>query len=98
MKNWSQIESVQYRKNTSKTILAIFKSFKQPSDRHLATKPTQQVSYIYQLTLPYFNFFCQPFHTPFYYSVFDQRLFCCYEKLFQPVHKNVIKTQDMIGP
>ena len=31
------------------------------------------------------------FHSPFYYNVFDQRLFCFYEKLFQPVHKNIIK-------
>ena len=47
--------------------------------------------YINKLALPYFNSFCQPFHIPFFYNIFDQRLFCCYEKLFQPVHKNFIK-------
>ena len=47
--------------------------------------------YIYKLTLPYFTSFCQPFHIPFFYNIFDQRLFCCYGKLFQPVHKKVIK-------
>ena len=47
--------------------------------------------YINKLSVPYFNPFCQPFHIPFFYNIFDQRLFCCYEKLFQPVHKKVIK-------
>ena len=47
--------------------------------------------HINKLTLPYLSSFCQPFHIPFFYNIFDQRLFCCYEKLFQPVHKNFIK-------
>ena len=47
--------------------------------------------HINKLTLLYFNSFCQPFYIPFYYNIFDQRLFCYYEKLFQPVRKNFIK-------
>ena len=45
--------------------------------------------YINKLTLPYFNFniFCQPFHIPFFYNIFDQFLFCCYGKHFQMVYK-----------
>ena len=47
--------------------------------------------YINKLTLPYFNSFCQPFHILSFYNIFDQCLFCCYEKRFQPVHNKVIK-------
>ena len=47
--------------------------------------------YIYKLTLPYFISFCQPVGISFFYNIFDQRLFCGYEKLFQPVHKKFIK-------
>ena len=47
--------------------------------------------YINKLTVPYSNSFRQPFPILFYYSIFDQRWFCCYEKLFQLVHKKVIK-------
>ena len=75
---------------------------KVPSNHQIGTQlSNQQTSklneYINKLTLPYFNSFCQPFHTKFYSNLFDQRLLCCYEKLFQPVHKNVIKNQDMIA-
>ena len=48
-------------------------------------------AYINKLTSPYFNSFCQPFHISFSYNIFDQRLFHCYKKLFQPVHKKVFK-------
>ena len=54
---------------------------------HTNTK-SKLSEYINKLTLSYFNSFCQPFHIPFFYNIFDQRLLCCYEKLlFQPVHK-----------
>ena len=33
----------------------------------------------------------KPTAIPFFYNIFDQRLFYCYEKLSQPVHKKVIK-------
>ena len=59
-----------------------------PSYHNNATSKLNE--YINKLTLPYLNSFCQPFHIPFFYNIFDQRLFCCYEKLFQPVHKRVI--------
>ena len=49
--------------------------------------------YINKLTLPYFNSFCQPFHIPFF-IIFDQCLFCCYEKLFQLAHKKDIKSRN----
>ena len=38
--------------------------------------------YINKLTLPYLNYFCQPFHIPFFHNNFDQGLFGCYEKHF----------------
>ena len=50
---------------------------------------------INKLTLPYFTSFCWPFHIPFFYNIFDQRLLCCYEKLFfQPVHKKLWKLRN----
>ena len=55
------------------------------------TNTSKLNEYINELTLTYFNSFCQPFHIPFFRNIFDQHLFCCYEKLFfQPVHKKVI--------
>ena len=39
-------------------------------------------------------------HIPLFYNTFDQCLFCCYEKLFQQVHKKGLKkvfNQEMIG-
>ena len=50
--------------------------------------------YICKLTLPYFTSFCQPFHISLFYNIFDQRLFCCYEKRFQPVHKKLLKSRN----
>ena len=33
-------------------------------------------------------------HSMFHsFITFDRRLFCCYENLFQPVHKKVIKVK-----
>ena len=53
--------------------------------------------YINKLTLPYFSSFCQPFHIPFFYNIFSQRLFCCCKKLFQPVRKKVIKINKWLA-
>ena len=49
--------------------------------------------YINKLTLP----FCQLFHIPFFYNIFDQSLFYCYEKLFQPVHKKVTEIKKWLA-
>ena len=49
--------------------------------------------YINKFTTPYFNSFWQLFHIPFFHNIFGRRLFCCYEKLFQQVHKKVIKVE-----
>ena len=53
--------------------------------------------HINKLTLPYFNSFCQPFHIAFFYNIFDQRLFCCYENLFQPFYKKVIEIKKWLA-
>ena len=53
--------------------------------------------YINKLTLPYFYSSCQPFHIPFFYNIFDQRLFCYYKKLFQPILKKVIKIKKWLA-
>ena len=49
--------------------------------------------YVNKLTTPYFNSFSQPFHIPVFYKIFDQRLLRCYENLFQPEHKIIIKIE-----
>ena len=53
--------------------------------------------FINKLTLPYFNYFCQPFHVPFFYNIFGQRLISFYEKIFQPLHTKVFKIKKMTG-
>ena len=50
-----------------------------------------------KLTLPYFNSFCQSFSISCFYNIFDQCLFCCYEKLFQRVHKKVTKIKKWLA-
>ena len=60
-----------------------------PSHQTYTTSKSNE--YINELTLPYFGLFFQTFHIPF-----DQRFFCCYEKLFQPVHKKVIKIKKLL--
>ena len=32
-----------------------------------------------------------------FYNIFDQRLFCSYENLFQPVHKKVTKIEKWLA-
>ena len=49
--------------NTNKAVLAIFKSFEQPSDTYLSNQHNKNVKRIYEqvhkkLTKPYFNSFC----------------------------------------
>ena len=47
---------------------------------------------IKKLTLPYFESFCQPFHIPFYYNVFDQQ-FCSYKNFFNRYIKTLLKSK-----
>ena len=94
MKIWSQMNQFNVGKNTNSNpcYLQSFQTviIQGPSYQTNTTRKLNE--YINKLTLPYFNSFCQPFHIPFFYNnIFDQRLFCCYEKLFQPEHKNFIK-------
>ena len=59
--------------------LCYFQNFKQPSDTSLVIKGNKVYKlneYISNSALPYFNSFCQPFHIPFFYYIFDQSLFC----------------------
>ena len=58
---------------------------------------TASCEYIKKLTLPDFYSFCQPFHIPFFYNIFDQRLFCCYENFFQPKHKQFIEVKKLLA-
>ena len=59
---------------------------------------TASCEYIKKLTLPDFYSFCQPFHIPFFYNIFDQRLSSCYEKLFHAADKKVIKIKKLLAP
>ena len=79
----SMSEKIQTKQSLLSSKVA--SSHKIPSCQTNATNKLNE--YTYKLTLPYFTSFCQTFHIPFFYNISDQRLFCCYEKLFQPVHK-----------
>ena len=88
----SQIEPVHCRKKHKQNSVCYLRKF-QAAIRYLAIMPRHKKlnEYINKLTLPYFNSFCQSFDIPFFDNILDQRLLCCYEKLFQSVHKKVIK-------
>ena len=91
----SQIEPVLCRKKYKQNNPCYLQEF-QAAIRYLAIIKSQLNEYINKL--PYFNSFCQPFYIPFFYNIFDQHLFCCYEKLFsQPVHNKVIKMKKWLA-
>ena len=99
-----EMKNINFESNITSSIfneriLVILKSSKQPSyipsyHTNITSKLNECIN---KLTLPYFNFFCQLFHIPFFYNIFDQRFFCFCKKLFQLVHKKVIKIKKWLA-
>ena len=100
-------ENIDFESNRTSSLLGKIQtkqsllSLKVSSSRQIPSYQTNTKSkwndYINKLTLRYFNSLCQPFHIPFVYNIFDQHLFCCYEKLFQSVRKKVIKIKKWLA-
>ena len=92
----SQIEPVECRKKiqTKQSLLSSKVSNRHQISNYQTNTTSKLNEYTNKLTLPYLNSFCQHFLIPLFYNIFDQHLFCCYEKLFfQSLHKKVIKTK-----
>ena len=67
----SMLEKIQTKQSLSSS--KVSRSHQIPSYQTNTTSKLNE--YIYKLILPYFTSFCQPFHTPFFYNIFEQRLF-----------------------
>ena len=83
----NRTSSMSGKKQTKQSLLSPRISSSHQTSKYHTNTTSKLNQYINKLTLPYFSSFCQPFHISFFYNIFDQRLFCCYEELFfQPVH------------
>ena len=88
---------VSEKMETKQSLLSSKVSYSHQIPSYHTNTTSKLNGYRNKLTLPCFNSFCQPFHIPFFYNIFNQPLFCYYEKLFQPVHKKVIKIKKWLA-
>ena len=88
---------VSEKMETKQSLLSSKVSYSHQIPSYHTNTTSKLNGYINKLTLPYFNSFCQPFHIPFFYNIFDQRLFCYYGKRSQPVNKKVIRIKKLLA-
>ena len=97
LKDSDRISSMSGKIQAKQTLVSSEVSSRHQIPSYQTNTASKLNEYINKLTVPYFHSFCLSFHIPFFYNIFDQRLFCYYKKLFQPIHKKVIKIKKWLA-